>query len=101
VSNDRTPPGRPGRELLNGRGNAPLKRRPNAYLMLPKLIAQTTIRSSTVATRVTPPVYTTFGFWLLVIGILLIGLSSIGIEAPVVELFELGVGMCFASFLIR
>jgi hypothetical protein len=88
-------------EHLNGRGSKSLKKHPSAYQTLPRLISLPTIRSSKMAARVAPPVYTTVGFWLIVIGILLIGLSSIGIEAPVVELFELGVGLCFASFLIR
>lgn len=55
-----------------------------------------------MAARVTPPVYTTFGFWVLVIGIVLIILSSFAaVDVPIVDIFRLGVGMCFASFLIR
>lgn len=45
--------------------------------------------------------YTTFGFWLLVIGIVLVVLSAFGIMFPVVNIFELGVGLCFASWLVR
>lgn len=54
-----------------------------------------------MATRTTPPVYTTAGFWLLVAGIVLIVISSFGIEAPVIDLFKFGVALCFGSMLVR
>lgn len=48
-----------------------------------------------------PVYYATSGFWVLVIGIILIVVSSFGVTIPVINMFEFGVGACFASFLVR
>lgn len=79
-----------------------LKSDPIVSLISRRIESHRTIRSSAMAARVTPPVYTTFGFWVLVIGIVLVILSSFAaVDVPIVDIFKLGVGLCFASFLIR
>lgn len=44
-------------------------------------------------------VYTSPGFWLLVVGVVLIVLAAFGVAFGPMNLFELGVGVAFASFL--
>jgi hypothetical protein len=68
---------------------------------MPKLISLTKTRNETMATRTVPAYYATAGFWLMVLGIVLIVVSAFGIDAPVVDLFKVGVGLCFASMLTR
>lgn len=44
-------------------------------------------------------VYTTPGFWILVVGVIIVIISSFSPPPVPADAFKLGVGICFASFL--
>jgi len=39
----------------------------------------------------------TVGFWVLLLGVIMIVLAAFGVNLPVVDLFQIGVGVSFAA----
>jgi len=88
-----------GRGRQNEHGSERIQNAPIRHRILLRLTFLMEIRSATMAAK--PVYYATSGFWVLVIGIILIVVSSFGVTIPVINMFEFGVGACFASFLVR